>query len=121
MIMKRIRLIKYRGEEICYLDFTEITLGEAAEALEEAAGIIRSRPHNSVLALINLKDAQFNPEVIKLLADLARGNEPYIRRSATVGLSRTMKIIRTGFEALVGRSFPVFDSLDEAMENLVEG
>ena len=57
--MERVRFIHYKGREILYIDFSDISAEEITTLLPEAQQLIASRPEDSVLTLTNVRDARY--------------------------------------------------------------
>lgn len=117
--MAGIRLIEHKGKKILYEDYSSTGPGTIDPLLEEAAKIIRSSPEKSVLALVNVSGAKFNPEVSAKMKEFVKLNTPYIKVSAIVGMSGLQSVIYRAILAFTGRTnLKVFGSEQEAKEFL---
>ena len=87
--MERVELREREGKSLVFLDFSGLEPEELEDVLKEAAGVIRSRPLKSLYTLTKVDGAHFNGEVIELLKEFAKGNDPYVKMGAIVGLGGT--------------------------------
>ena len=116
----RIRYIDYGGLEILYLDFSEAEVQDVLDVVDKAADIIRSRPEKSVFTLVYTDQAKFDTEVIRAMKEFAKGNEPYVKASAIVGIKGLQKIIMDAVSLFSKREFGIFEDMDEAKRYLLK-
>jgi len=64
------------------------------------------------------RGGKFDNEVISKLKELTKGNEPYVRKAAVVGMSRLYKVVLMAM--LSNREFHIFDTTEEAKDFLVQ-
>jgi hypothetical protein len=65
--------------------------------------------------------SRFSTGVFEALTKLAVANKPHMKASALVGLSSLQRaVFLKGIEQTSSRSFGLFDSVEEALEWLVE-
>lgn len=113
--------IEHQGLRILYHDFSNIQdVDEAVEVVRAAAGPMRACPPNSVLALTNVAGSRFNKRVLDAIVELTKGNKPFVKASAIVGLSGLTKAAYIMIGRLTGRSIHALNSLDEAKDWLAE-
>lgn len=108
------------GKEIFQLNFSYEDIEEAVPLIEECAKQIRQRPENSVLTLTIVADGKFNAELVEKLKGLTKGNGPYVRKAAIVGITGIYKIVMTAINIFSKRDFKHFDSKEEAIKYLLE-
>ena len=118
--MDRTRIIDHKGIQICFLDFSGATIEEVLSTIESGARLIRSQPKKSVLSLTFTNSAKFDGQVIKSMKELAKGNEPYVRAAALMGVKGLQKIVVDAASLFSNREFATFDGMDEAKECLVK-
>lgn len=73
---------------------------EVSEAAKEA---ISALPHGSVCVLVNTDSFLFDSETKRIIVEWMAFNEPYIRRTAIIGMDGIKKIMLTGVLKLTGR------------------
>ena len=118
--MIEIKFVDYKGHKILLQDFTNGGPGEEfLRAVEKAKKITRSQPAKSVLAIFDATGSKFNKDVVASLASLAKGNAPFIRASAIIGIEGMLSIALSTVSKMSGRSFKTFKDRESAMEWLI--
>lgn len=118
--MRKPEIISYKGKTILYLDFTNMRDKDEIMKLEgEGATYIRSQPKNSVYTLTNMEGMFFNNEIKKYFEEVVKGNTPYVRSGAVIGLSGLISIMYNAFVTVTGRNIKSCKSKDEALEYLI--
>ncbi|MFP4467287.1 MAG: hypothetical protein ACLFP1_09560 [Candidatus Goldiibacteriota bacterium] len=114
--MGNVNTAEKNGKEIVLVDFS----GEKAEKvpgiIEEAAKIIRNKPENTVLTLTNVKNTLYNSETVKQFNDFVKGNKPYVKAGAVIGLSKVKTVILNAINQAAGRNIKAFTDEEEALE-----
>jgi len=119
--MKQPEIIYHKGKTILYLDFTNMKDKDEIMKLEEEGAIyIRKQPLNSVLTLTNMENMFFNNELKKWFEDKVKGNAPYVKAGAVIGMTGLISIMYNAFVTVTGRSIRSFKSKEEALDYLVE-
>ena len=118
--MKRLRLIKHRGREILFLDFSSCSPDEVFEVIEMAEKIIRVQKHNTVLTLSDVTDTRYNRSVIHALKEFVNGNKTFVRAGAVIGIDGLKKIVYDAVIKFSGRNLPAFDDVEKAKDWLAE-
>ncbi|MBN2719891.1 MAG: hypothetical protein JXR72_02185 [Proteobacteria bacterium] len=112
--------IGYQGEKIYLIDVSGITDSrEFFRTLDAAAVDIRSCPLNSVRTLVLTSNARFDSQVVEKFKLFAKGNTPYVEKSAIVGLSGIQGVVLNAVRVFTKRKFEVFKDLEEAKKYLV--
>jgi len=119
---ERLRKITHRGCSILFTDYSGFTTGEEWHALIEAERqIMPKEPLGSVRALAVFTGSRFSTEVFDAIKKLAVANKPHMKASALVGLSPLQRTtFLKGIESTSSRAFGLFDTVEEAMDWLVE-
>lgn len=118
--MERARFIEHRGKRIFQLDCTNASLEEIDAVIEECARQVRTQPPESVLTLTLAGGGKFGPETINKLKELTKGNKPYVKESAVVGITGLYKVVISAVSLFSGRSFHLFDDATEAKDFLAD-
>lgn len=87
--------------------------------LDEGCEYIRQQSPNSVLTLTNTEDKFFNYEVRKHFEDKVKGNEPYVKAGAIIGMTGLISIMYGAFVPITGRNLKLFKTKEYALEYLV--
>jgi hypothetical protein len=113
-------MIDHKGKEIVYLDFSDCNVDEIFQTIEMAEKIIRIQPLNSVLTLTNVSGARYNTEVIQALKEFAKGNGPFVKAGAVIGIEGLKKILYVAITSFSERNLPAFDDIEKAKDWLID-
>lgn len=116
--MQRAKWVEHKGQRIFAMDCTGATLEEMNEVIEECIKQVRSQPEQSTLTMVVAGGTAFSSETISSLKELARGNAPYVKASAIVGITGLYKVVFNAVALFSKRRFDLFDTADEAMDYL---
>jgi hypothetical protein len=115
--MARTQQLNHKGKDIFYMDFSNLkTLNEINAVINESINFIRIKPAFSFYCLTNTKEMHFSNEIKDLFQNFVKGNKPFIRSSAVVGLSGLQQIVYNGLMKITGRDIKSFSTLEEAKE-----
>jgi len=101
--MAGISFIMHKGVKILYEDVSQSKSDEILAFIPAAKALIASQPKNSLLALVNVKDASFDPTVITVLKDFMQSNAPYIKYTAVYGVDGLKEVVFRGILTVTGR------------------
>ncbi len=101
--MPGISFITHKGVKILYEDASQSKVDEILAFIEGAKAIIATQPKNSVLALVNVKDANFNITLTDTLKNFMKVNAPFIKCAAVYGVDGMKEIIFKGILSVTGR------------------
>ncbi len=119
--MGRISVVEHRGKRILLQDFSGLRSGEEFDrALAEARAYIASQPAKSVLSVFDATQAHYDAATLAALKDFTRGNSPYIRASAVVGVAGLLNVALMAVSAFSGRTLKSCPDRTAAMDWLVE-
>jgi hypothetical protein len=119
--MSRISFVEHRGKKIIVMDFTNLRPGdEFVSGIAEAKAWFASQPPKSALSLLDATGAIYNMDVIGVLKDFAKHNEPYVKASSIVGVEGLLNIGLMAVSKFTGRTFQTFKDHPSAMDWLVE-
>lgn len=118
--MPRAQQVSHKGKIIFHMDFTNLkNVAEINSVINDSVKHIRVQPLGSLLALTNISGMHFNNEVKDLFQQFIKGNKPYIKASAVVGLSGLQQVVYNGLMKITGRDIRSFSSPEEAKEWLI--
>jgi hypothetical protein len=122
IVSDRLRTITHRGCRILFTDYSGLIRWEDWHALVEAElQLMPQHQPASVLACAVFTGSRFSDEVFDAISRLAVANRPYIKASALVGLSPLQRaVFLKGIERASSRGFGLFDTVEEALDWLVE-
>ena len=108
------------GKEIFILNFENHNIDDAMPLIEECAKQVRQRPQGSVLTLTIATELKFTPAFIDELKELTKGNAPYVRKAAVVGITGLLNVAMTAVSIFSKRDFKLFDSKEDAIKYLLQ-
>jgi len=118
--MSRTQSINFKGKSIFFMDYTGLrSEAEIKSVIEEAKSFIRKQPLGSTISLANINQMHFNNQIKDLFMDLVKGNKPYMKASAIVGVTGLKQILFNGIMKMSGRDVKSFDNEDQAKEWLI--
>jgi len=117
--MERVKHVYHGAKQIVFLDFSGCRIQDLPVIMDKAEKLIRSEPLNSVLTLTDVSGARYNIETSAALKEFVKGNKPFVKAGAVVGLDALKKIIFNGVMYFSGRSLAAFDDMDAAKDWLV--
>jgi hypothetical protein len=120
-IMKQPEIIFHKGKTILYLDFANMKNKDEIMKLEsDGANYIRKQPFNSVLTLTNMENMFFNNELKKYFEEMVKGNAPYVKAGAVIGMTGLISVMYNAFVSVTGRNIKSLKSKEEALDYLTE-
>lgn len=119
--MARVQQINHKGKTVFQMDFTNLNnINDIKGVISDSIKYIRSQPPSSVLTLTDLNGMHFSNEIKDLFSDFIKGNKPYVKAGAVVGLNGLQQILYNGLMKLTGRDIKSFASIQTAKDWLVE-
>ncbi len=116
---KTFRFVNYKGKQIGIVDFGYTTPEEAIAVMVEGQAQIRKLPPKSALILTDATHAVYSRDSAAALKAFSRGNTPYIKASAVVGVEGVLFILMQAVIRVTGRHYHVCKTRAEAMEWLI--
>jgi len=117
--MDRSKFIMHKGHPIYLLDCSACQPEDYAPIISECAQKVQSRPKKSVTTLTIAGGGSFDKATISELMVLTRDNEPYVKKSAIVGISGLQRIVLQSVSAFSKREFKLFDDVEQAKDYLI--
>jgi hypothetical protein len=115
--MARTQQISHKGKEIFYMDFSSLnSVNDINGVINESIRHIRSKQSASLYCLTNINGMHFSGEIKELFHNFVKGNKPYIKASAVVGLNGLQQILYNGMMKITGRDIKSFSTIDQAKE-----
>lgn len=118
-IEERAKKIEHEGKTIVFMDYSNLPVEQASLLADVSPKIIQKEPLNSVLFLIDVTEARYNPEIIEKLKRATKGNNPYVKKTAVVGVVGMKKILFNAIVLFSKRDIKLFDTVEEAKNYLV--
>lgn len=117
---ERVKIIEYKGKQILFIDMSNLHEKDVLQVIEYAKKIIRSQPEKSILSLTDVTHARYNATVVSAMQEYVKGNGPYVKAAAVIGINPIKRIIFNKIMELAHRELFAFDTKEKAMEWLVK-
>jgi len=99
------------------MDFSNLnTLPEIKSLIGESVRYIRTQSPESVLTLTNIQGMHFNSEIRDLFNDFIKGNKPFVKAGAVIGLAGLQQIVYNSLMKVTGRDIKAFAKAEEAKD-----
>lgn len=119
--MSRTQQITHQGKIIFQMDFSNLNNPKEIRAtIEESVRFIRSQPNASALTLTKINGMHFSNEIKDMFNDFIKGNKPFVKAGAVVGLNGLQRIVYNGLMKITGRDIKSFDDVTSAKDWLVD-
>jgi hypothetical protein len=115
--MSKPQQLVHKKKIIFYMDFSNLNnKSEIKNLIDESIRHIRSQPALSLLTLTNIEGMHFNSEIRDLFNDFIKGNKPFVKAGAVVGLAGLQQIVYNSLMKVTGRDIKAFSNPDEAKD-----
>ncbi len=116
----RIRFITHQGKQILLVDLSLCSAAQVEGILRQVPEVVTTRPLRSVLIFTDLTGASFDKDAIRVMKEAAVFDKPYVKKTAWVGAESFPPEFRKSLSSFSGRTFPSFQTRDEALAWLVK-
>lgn len=117
--MRKPEIIRHNNSDIIYLDFTNMrNQAEIIRLEDEGAALIQKQKFNSALTLTNMDGMFFNNDIRNHFSKVVKGNAPFVKAGAVIGLNGLISVMYKSFIALTGRNIKLFRTKQEALDYL---
>ena len=119
-IEERIKFIEHKGKRILFIDMSELLEDYVISVIENAEKIIRMQPEKSVLTLTDVTHARYNSKVVSRMQEYVKGNKPYVKAAAIIGINPIKRIIFNKIMEFSQRELFAFEDKEKAMDWLAK-
>lgn len=113
--MARTQQVIHNRKIIFQMDFSNLNNSkEIKDLISESVRHIRAQPQVSVLTLTNIEGMHFSNEIKDLFNEFIKGNKPYVKAGAVIGLSGLQQILYNSLMKVTGRDIKAFRSAEDA-------
>lgn len=112
--MAKCDIVNFKDVEIIYTDVSNSSIKETMDIMDVNHDIIKEKPLNSVLSLVNVTQVAVNGPLLAKLRQNVKRNNPYILATAVIGLNPFTKVMLDTLIAFTGRKIVALDSYEEA-------
>jgi hypothetical protein len=118
--MERIRFIVHKGQQILFIDFSNISPDDALNVIAQAKTVIAKQPPASLLTLTNTYNARFNSKIRQAMTAYVKHNKPFVKAAAVIGVTGLQEIIFSGILKLTKRKIKLFNDIEQAKDWLID-
>lgn len=118
--MVGVRQIVHKGKIMIVIDLANCEIKDIPGVLAESRKLVCSFPLQSVLAVTDVTGAKYNRETIGLMREYASATAPYTKAGALVGVTDLKRVIYNTIMTLIRKNYPVFDTVEQALDWLSE-
>lgn len=117
---ERVKIIEHKGKQILFINMSDLHENDVLQVIEHAKKIIRSQPEKSILTLTDVTHARYNAAVVSAMQEYVKGNKPYVKAAAVLGINPIKRIIFNKIMEFAQREIFAFDTAEKAMDWLVK-
>lgn len=107
---------EHKGRQILHIDMSNCAEDEVLAIIEEAKKIIRSQPAKSVLTLTDVTHTRYNAAVVSSLQEYTKGNKPFVKAAAVLGINSIKKIVFNKIMEFSERELMAHENIDKAKD-----
>ena len=119
----KIQIIQHRGKNIVYSDYSGLEGSEFVDVImthHRQHRAMIDRCQTDILFLTNVDECQACAEVLTAFKQTVKENQPYIEKSAVVGVVGTQRVALNAINFFSSTESKVFSSVDDAVEWLAD-
>ncbi len=109
--------IEWEGRRILCCDYAGLAdPAEAVDAFDQVRRAVAGEPPGTVLTLSDVRASRLDRSMQRKLMELTLHNREFVRAAAVVGLSPLQRRELDDVQRVSGRTFALFDTLEEARD-----
>jgi hypothetical protein len=114
------RWTTHKGKKIFYADYSDMNSEEVKAEGASIVSMLSSTPEKSVLSLVDMRGTFGTSDTMDILKGITSKTKVHIRKRAVIGVTGVRKILLKALNQFVHQESVAFDSLDKALDWLVE-
>lgn len=118
--MPKVEIINRRGKKIVYTDLARADVADFSSVLEMSTKVIVANPQSSVLAVMDVTEAKYNRETVRMMSNYVAFIRPYLKAGAVVGVTGLKKVVYDTIMQIYKAKYPLFSTVEQACDWLVE-
>ncbi|NOZ48045.1 MAG: STAS/SEC14 domain-containing protein [Chlorobi bacterium] len=111
---------KYRGTEILLNDRSNLRTDDIIENVKQSIEFVKKSGKTDILYLVDNSNTIITPEVRDFIKQAAKDLDPFIKKSAVIGVNRAQSIMLNILNTITKMSIKAFDDIDRAKEWLIK-
>jgi hypothetical protein len=110
----------HKGKRIIYMDLGTNNPEELKDITSRIELELEKEPPKSAMCICNVKNVTIRPEIIQILKNFTKHNEPYMKMTAVIGVEGLKQIVFNSLLVFTRRKNLVLkNSEEEALEWLI--
>ena len=110
----------HKGKKILYIDFSRMSIDELKTEVASVESIICSMPKDSVLSFVDVRGSYGTTEAMNIMKGLTAKTKTHVHKRAVIGVTIVQKVLLKAINQFSGQETVPFDSVDKALDWLVE-
>jgi hypothetical protein len=115
----RIRWLDVEEHRVLLVDLSYCPGSAVVNLIRNAEQVIRAQPPESTLVLVDFTGVAWDADLVALIKEVARLDQPHIIRSAWVGSEALSELWHAAIERVSKRKFHRFQTREEALRFLI--
>lgn len=107
--------IEHNGNQILYMDFTDVDREEMLKVLHETVEVLKSNTSSTPL-IANYTNTHISSKFMSEVQKFGREQDDKLGKLAVVGIGGFRKVFAQGYNKFTGQNVLVADTLEEAKE-----
>ncbi len=109
----------YKGKRIFYAHYDHLTMEDFRAEVVAVEEEVFKQPKNSILLLVDITSQIISPEVLNLSKNTALHCQPWLRKTAIIGVTGAKKAIIDIVMKFSGNKILAFETAEQAKDWLV--
>lgn len=112
--------IRYKGVKMVYTNIEGCSGESAIPVFQKVVQVATTYPNKSMLSLVNAKGTRFNSDLLSVIRDTVKKNNPKVKATAVFGLNTLSTLMVNSIISVTGRRMKLLNSQEEAQEWLYQ-
>jgi len=112
--------IRYKGVKMVYTNIEGCSGESAIPVFQKVVQVAATYPNKSMLSLVNAKGTRFNSDLLSVIRDTVKKNNPKVKATAVFGLNTLSTLMVNSIISVTGRRMKLLNSQEEAQEWLYQ-
>ena len=111
----------HKGKKIFFARYGHLTIEDYRAEIDAVEKEMLRQPRDSVLLLVDIAGLIITPEALNLAKNVALHSQPYVRKTALLGMTGARKAIVDIIVKFSGMKVEAFETVEQAKDWLVQG
>ena len=116
----RIKWIEHKGKQILFTDFSDLKGEECINKTKEFEDFVVNHGKHELLVYVDARNSDLDDIGFEIGRKVAKMVKPYIKKEAVIGVTKGRETLLTLINVFSDIGIKPFDSMEEAIDWLVE-